>query len=109
MARKRKTEIHMIDMTSRMHIKIVETTIEEEDALQKELDDINIIIERRMKEYEDSLQKLIKSVETCDVIDITEKDTDYFIENYKQRYKNRNIENIRKKMRDYLKLIEEHS
>lgn len=105
--RRKKEEIHIIDMNSRLHIKIVKSTIEEDNELQMDLDEVQKIVERKMFQYEQNLKRLINNALSDYVIDTTEKDADYFIQKYKEQFENRNPDNIRNRIEQYQRYIKE--
>lgn len=106
MAKKiKKEEVHYIDMHSRLHIKIVESTIEEENELQEDLDELQKILEEKMQQYEESLKRLIMEARTESIVDITEEKANYFIKTYKDQFKNRNQDNVRNRFEQYKKYI----
>ena len=96
--RSEKEEEHLIDMSARLSIKFVESTIEEQDEFQRDLDEMYLKIEKQMEAYEDNLKRVIKTTMTNKVVSITEAD-DAYIEKCKEEYRNRNIENIERKYR----------
>lgn len=102
MAKKRKkNETHMVDMTARLQIKIVESTIEEEEELQRDLDEVSILVEQRMLEYEKNLQEMILAAISENIVNATQKDSDYFIEKYSKKFKGRNPDNIKNRIEQY--------
>lgn len=105
--KKIRTEEHIIDMHSRLHIKIVETTIEEEEELQKDLYDMQKEIEQSMKEYEEDLKRLIQKSMNSDVINATSEDVDRYGELYRSEYSTMRKENIERRIKQLLGLIEE--
>lgn len=102
----KKQEVHYIDMSSRLHIKIVESTIEEENELQEDLDELQRAIEERMRQYEESVKRLIMEACTEPIIDTTEEKANYFIEKYKEQFKNRNQDNVQNRFKQYQKYID---
>lgn len=93
-------------MSSRLHIKIVESTIEEENELQEDLDELQRAIEERMRQYEESVKRLIMEARTEPIIDTTEEKANYFIEKYKEQFKNRNQDNVQNRFKQYQKYID---
>lgn len=104
--RKKKQEVHMIDMTYRRYIKIVESTAEEEAELDAQLREMDVIIEERMRQYEIDLQHLIKSALSEDVVKVTDKDSEYFLRTYKDEFKHRNQDNIQRRFAQLKKYLE---
>ena len=104
--RSEKEEEHLVDMSARLSIKIVESTIEEQDEFQRDLDEMYLKIEKQMEAYEDNLKRVIKTTMTNKVVSITEAD-DAYIEKCKEEYRNRNIENIERRYRQIIKGLEE--
>ena len=100
MYKKKKKERTMIDMRARLNIKIIPGTAKESSDLQKELDEINIIVEKRMQLYEEHLRTHIMSVMSEEII-VSNRDVDYFINTYQKMIENRNIDNIKNRMKQY--------
>lgn len=105
--KKTRTEEHIIDMHARLHIKIVKTTIEEEEEFQKDLCDMQKEIEKSMKEYEEDLKRLIRRSMNSDVINATSEDVDRYVELYRTEYSTMRKENIERRAKQLLGLIEE--
>lgn len=98
MARRRKRkEIHIIDMNSRTRIKIVKTTVEEENKFDQELNKMDENIEKSMEEYEKNLRRLMQRAISEPVVKSSKEQTEYFIKTYKKEYEHRNKDNIRKR------------
>lgn len=97
---------HMIDMSSRIQIKIVKSTPEEELELQKDLDEIEIKVEQQMSLYEENLKKIVKTTTTKKVVNISKEDED-LIAYYKEEYKTRNKENIERRLNQALRFLKE--
>lgn len=104
--RSEKEEEHFIDMSARLSIKIVESTIEEQDEFQRDLDEMYLKIEKQMEAYEDNLKRVIKTTMTNKVVSITEAD-DAYIEKCKEEYRNRNMENIERRYNQIIKCLED--
>lgn len=93
MKRYKKEEVHMIDMSGRLNMKIVheEYTIEDEKEWEYELTEINKKMEEHRRRYEENLQ-LILDAALSDT-QPAEKDADYFIHKYSDRLHDRSINN----------------
>lgn len=105
--KKRQTEEHLVDMTARLHIKIVETTIEEEEEFQNDLINMQIEIEKQMQKYEDDIKKLFQKNMSSAIIDSTEDDADRYIEKYKTEFATRRKQNVERRIQQILNLLEE--
>lgn len=105
--KKRQTEEHLIDMTAHLHIKIVETTIEEEEEFQNDLINMQIEIEKQMQKYEDDIKKLFQKNMSSTIIDSTEDDADRYIEKYKTEFATRRKQNVERRIQQILNLLEE--
>ena len=97
---------HMVNMRSRIQIKIVKSTPEEELELQRELDEIEIKVEEQMSLYEENLKRIVKSTTTRKVVNISKEDED-LISYYKEEYKTRNKDNIERRLNQALKFLKE--
>lgn len=100
MAKKKKKKVVMIDMTSRLNIKIVESTEEEHLLLQRDLDEMEINIQKRMQRYEEEIRELILSVENSKIIPIDKRDSEYFISTYEKVFANRNADHIKNRIKN---------
>lgn len=107
MSKKKKKDVHMIDMSARLNVKVVSATQEETIALQHELDEIEISVAKRMELYEKNLKNIISSVINEGLNSQTEKDSMYFIEKYEDYIENRNHNNIKNRLEQYKLYIEE--
>lgn len=94
-------------MTARLHIKIVETTIEEEEEFQNDLINMQIEIEKQMQKYEDDIKKLFQKNMSSAIIDSTEDDADRYIEKYKTEFATRRKQNVKRRIQQILNLLEE--
>ncbi len=106
MYKKRKKELNMVDMKARLHMKIIPGTPEESNILQKELDEINIAVEKRMQLYEKNLKDNIHSIMSGNVI-VSNDEVEYFINTYQSMIENRNIDNIKNRLAEYNAYISE--
>ena len=107
MAKYKKREVHMIDMSNRLNVKIIheEYTQEDEIEWEKEIEEINRRMEERMQRYEENLKHLFSSA-----ISDTEppkKDADYFISEYGDKFIGRNPDNIKNRLKLYSRYLGE--
>ena len=100
MPKRKKKDVTMIDMTARLNVKITPGTYEESINFQKELDEINILVEKRMQLYEQHLHTTISSIMNDEIV-VSYQDVKYFISTYEKMVENRNIENIKNRMEQY--------
>ena len=107
MAKYKKQEVHMIDMSGRLKMKIVHEEFTSEDELEweREMEEMNKKMERCMQKYEENLKRLFSSAIT-DTQD-PEKDDDYFIREYGERFIGRNPDNIKNRLQLYNKYLEQ--
>lgn len=107
MRRYKKEEVHMIDMSSRLGIKIIheEYTSEDEKEWELEMSEMNKKMEERMKRYEEDLKELFTSA----IADTqkSQKDADYFIHEYGNKFIGRNPDNIKNRLQLYNKYLEQ--
>lgn len=107
MSKRRKKEMHFIDMSGHINLKIVPGTPQEDELLEKELAEIQYIVEQRMQIYEDNLKKMIIEATSETLITTTENDAKYFIEKYNKKFSGRNQENIKNRLEQYKLYIRE--
>ena len=107
MRRYKKEEIHMIDMSGRLEMKIIheEYTSKDEKEWEHEMLEMNEKMEERMRRYEENLKDLFASA-IADT-QITQKDADYFIREYGDKFIGRNPDNIKNRLQLYDKYLEE--
>ena len=105
MRRYKKEEIHMIDMSGRLDMKIIheEYTSEDEKEWEHEMLEMNKKMEERMKRYEENLKYLFTSA-MADT-QKPQKDADYFIREYGDKFIGRNPNNIQNRLRLYSKYL----
>lgn len=108
MAKYKKEEIHMIDMSGRLKMKIVheEFTSEDEIEWEEEIKEMNRKMEDRMKRYEDNIKLLFTST-VSDSNKLGEIDDDYFIHQYGDKFIGRNPDNIKNRIQLYNKYLKE--
>lgn len=107
MAKYKKREVHMIDMSERLKIKIVPGTDEEDKLWEEALKDIEQKIERRMQSYEKNLKEMIIAARSETYIEVTEDDSAYFIRKYSEKFIGRNPDNIKNRIEQYKLYINE--
>ena len=107
MAKYKKQEVHMIDMSGRLKMKIVHEEFTSEDELEweREMEEMNKKMEERMPRYEENLKHLLSSA-ISDTQD-PEKDADYFIREYGDKFIGRNPDNIQNRLQLYSKYLEQ--
>ena len=107
MIKYKKKEIHMVDISGRMQIEIIheEYTPNDEEEWENEIKEINQKAEERMRKYEEKLQKMFITARS-DAHSSTEKDADYFIHKYGDRFIDRNSENIKNRLELFNKYLE---
>lgn len=105
MAKYKKQEVHMIDMSGRLKVRIIheEFTQEDEEDWENEILEMNKKMEERMKRYEENLKYLFASAASDDKP--LDKDADYFIKEYGQKFIGRNPENISNRLKLYNKYL----
>lgn len=108
MSKRKKKEIHMIDMTERINLRIVPGTSQEDELLDKEMDEIQYVVEQRMRVYEENLKEMIITATSETLISTTEEDAKYFIETYSERFCGRNLDNIKNRIEQYQRYLKEH-
>ncbi len=106
MAKYKKQEVHMIDMSGRLKMKIVHEEFTSEDELEweREMEEMNKKIEKCMQKYEENLKLLFSSA----IADTQkpQKDADYFIHEYGNKFIGRNPNNIKNRLQLYSKYLE---
>lgn len=107
MAKYKKQEVHMIDMSGRLKMKIVHEEFTSEDELEweREMEEMNEKMEKCMQKYEENLKHLFSSA-ISDTQD-PQKDADYFIREYGDKFIGRNPDNIKNRLRLYNKYLEQ--
>lgn len=108
MAKKKKKEIVMVDMSARLNIKVIESTEEESIQLQKELEEMELSIQRKMQRYECEIRELFMSSWDDDIVSSRKRDSDYFISTYENIYKNCNNDHIKNRLKKISLLISEN-
>ena len=93
MAKYKKQEVHMIDMSGRLKMKIVHEEFTSEDELEWE------------REMEENLKRLLSSA-MADT-QKPQKDADYFIREYGNKFIGRNPDNIKNRLQLYNKYLEQ--
>ena len=95
----------MVDMSGRLKMKIVheEYTSEDEREWEYEIEEINKSYEEHIKKYEDNLKKLLESALSDS--EKPQKNADYFIDKYSDRFIGRNSENIKNRLELYKKYL----
>lgn len=108
MPRYKKEEIHMIDMSSRLEVKIIheEYTSADEEEWENEIEEMEEKMEEHIRRYERNL-KLLFSSALSDTQEVNEKDADYFIHKYSDKFIGRNPDNIKNRLKLYNKYLEE--
>lgn len=96
----------MIDMSGRLKMKIVHEEFTSEDELEweREMEEMNKKIEKCMQKYEENLKLLFSSA----IADTQkpQKDADYFIHEYGNKFIGRNPNNIKNRLQLYSKYLE---
>lgn len=107
MAKYKKQEVHMIDMSGRLKMKIVHEAFTSEDELEweREMEEMNKKMEEHIQRYEENLKRLFSSAMTD--TQKSQKDADYFIHEYGERFIGRNPDNIKNRLRLYNKYLEQ--
>ena len=106
--RYKKEEVHMIDMSGRLHVQIIheEYTDEDEKEFEKEIIEMEQKLEERMIRYESEIKG--KSIEARSNVHHTkDKNAEYFIKNYGNKFIGRNPKNIENRLKLYNKYLEE--
>lgn len=103
----KKKEVHMIDMTDRLHMKIVheEYTSADEEEWENEMREMKRKIEERMQRYEEEIKILFTTTSLKSNNVDTDKMADYFIETYGDKFIGRNEANIQNRLRLYEKYL----
>lgn len=109
MAKYKKQEVHMIDMSGRLEMKIVHEEFTSEDELEweREIEEINAKIEQRMEKYEQQLKKMFLSALNEPYINDPQRDDEYFIKTYGDKFIGRNPDNIKNRLELYNKYLKE--
>lgn len=108
MAKYKKQEVHMIDMSGRLKVKIVheEFTLEDEKEWENEINETQKKLEERMKRYDEYIKSIFISAYS-DSYQPSDKDSDYFINEYSEKFIGRNSDNIKNRLELYRKYLEE--
>lgn len=97
MAKRKKVQIQMIDLSPRLYVEVVPSTEEEKQQTDKELHDLNSRIIKAMKEYEDNfpnkVSSILKNQSKVEVLDST-----HYIEKYKKELENRDSGHVQQKI-----------
>lgn len=109
MAKYKKQEIHMIDMSNRLKMKIIheEFTLEDEIKWEQEMEEMNNKIGQRMLRYEQEIKDLFLSTSGNSIVRNIEKNDDYFIKTYSDKFIGRNPDNIKNRLELYNKYLKE--
>lgn len=109
MAKYKKQEVHMVDMSGRLKMKIIHEEFTSEDELkwEREMEETNAKIEQRMERYEQQIEKLFISVADKPCINDSQKNDEYFIKTYGDRFMGRNSNNIKNRLKLYSKYLKE--
>lgn len=104
---KNKRYVHMIDMSDRLNVKIIHEDYTSEDLLEweNELKEMNQKMEERMRKYHEYFQLLIDAA--ISDTSIPEKDADYFINKYADKFSGRNQDNVKSRIEFYNKYLGE--
>ena len=96
-----------IAISSRLEMEIIheEYTSEDEKEWEREIIEMDKKMEERMRRYEENL-KLLFSSAVSDT-QTPEKDADYFIREYGERFIGRNPDNIKNRLKLYNKYLEQ--
>lgn len=101
MSKKRKKDSKMIDMSFKCNIRIVSSSEEDDKTFYKELEELDISVEKRMERYEARIRATFQSALSEELITVTDHDSSYFINTYGSMIENRNDENIKKRIAQY--------
>ena len=107
MAKYKKKEIQIIDMSSRLRVKIVESTYEEERRHEEEFEEMQLKVEKRMIQYEKDIRNLLIEAKTESCIKVTHKDTEKYIKKYNDEFSGKNSNNIQRRIQMIQKYLEE--
>lgn len=109
MAKYKKQEVHMVDMSGRLKMKIVheEFTSEDELAWEREMEEMNARMEQHMKRYEQQIEKLFISATNDPYINDPKRNDEYFIKTYGDKFIGRNPDNIENRLKLYNKYLED--
>lgn len=107
MRKYKKEEIHRVDMSGRLQVKIIheEYTSVDEEEWEREIEEMNKKMEEHMKRYEENLKLLFLSA--LSDTQKPEKDADYFIREYGDKFIGRNPDNIKNRLKLYNKYLKE--
>nr|DAN13965.1 MAG TPA: Transcription factor Dp-1, Transcription factor sandwich, CELL CYCLE, TRANSCRIPTION.55A [Caudoviricetes sp.] len=108
MAKYKKREIHIIDMSGRLNVKIIhaETTAEDIEQAMKEYEESRLRIEKQMQDYEQHIKRMFIDATSEAHIHVTCNDADYFIKKYGEKFSGRNPKNIENRIKMYEKYID---
>lgn len=107
MRKYKKKEIHMIDMSRRLEVKIIHETVRDDESWQKEMELSEQRIEKQMIEYENHIRSLFNEALSQEVLFNSEEQSDYFIKKYGEKFIGRNFNNVRNRMELYNKYLKE--
>ena len=109
MAKYKKEEVHMIDMSGRLKMKVIheEFTSEDEEEWENEMREMYIKIEQHMQRYEEHIKEMFTSAYNNPNINYTEKNDEYFIKTYGDKFIGRNPDNIKHRIDLFNKYIKE--
>ena len=107
MAKYKKREVHMIDMTNRLKVRIIEGTLDEDNRYEQEFEKMQYAIEERTRRYEKEIRDLVISANTETCIKVTTNDTEYFIKKYNKEFIDKNPDNIKNRILMLQQYIEE--
>lgn len=107
MAKQKKQTVHMIDMSNRLNVKIIHEEYTSEDLLEWENEpkEMNQKMKERARKYHEYFQLLIDAA--ISDTSIPEKDADYFINKYADKFSGRNQDNVKSRIEFYNKCLEE--
>ena len=108
MARYKKQEVHMIDMSGKLHLHIIheEYTQEDEEQWEREMNEMQQKLEERMSRYDNHIKSIIMAARS-DTNQPSEEDSKYFIKTYGNKFIGRNPKNIENRLKLYNKYLKE--
>lgn len=80
-----------------------------ECSLHKELEEAQRIVDEQMLRYEIYLNQMMHNYMAKPVIEVTDKDTEYFIKRYKKKFAHNSLDNIKRRRKLYEKLLEKNN
>ena len=94
----------MIDMSARMKVEVIPATEAELEQANRELDELNQNIEKKMEKFATNLsKKIIESLKENDQ-ELEDKDASYFLEKYEIMLK-RSSSNVQDKINEYEEVL----